>query len=234
VVLQACLNGNRSRLEHEGVPITPDQLASDARSCRSAGARSLHFHPRDENGLETLEPGACAEALRAVRRVVTTAELGLSTGIWIEGTAAATRAAVESWHELPDLVSVNLSEDGALELIELAMGRGIDVEAGLATVADAEKLVASQLAVRCSRALVEVELEDPAEAVALAAEIERVVYSTGLEQLHHGIGAATWDVLEAARDRRHSIRVGLEDTLVMPDGSRARSNARLVRAAAAL
>jgi len=234
VVLQACLNGTRSRLEHEAVPITPAQLATDARACRSAGARSMHFHPRDENGIETLDPGICAEALRAVRSVVATAELGLSTGIWIEGSATATRAAVESWHELPDMVSVNLSEDGALELIELALRRGIEVEAGLASVADAEKLVESEFAVRCRRALVEVEGDDSASAVALAGEIERVVYPTGIEQLHHGIGGATWAVLEAARDRRHSIRVGLEDTLVMPDGSTARSNARLVRAAASL
>ena len=41
-------------------------------------------------------------------------------------------------------------------------------------------------------------------------------------------------MLEAAITAGHDIRVGLEDTLVLPDGNRARDNAELVAAAAAM
>ena len=52
--------------------------------------------------------------------------------------------------------------------------------------------------------------------------------------MHHGFGVATWDVLRRAKARGHGWRVGLEDTLVLPDGRPAASNAELVSAALAL
>jgi uncharacterized protein (DUF849 family) len=53
-------------------------------------------------------------------------------------------------------------------------------------------------------------------------------------RLHHGYGAATWAVLAAAVERGRDIRVGLEDTLELPDGSTASGNGELVAAAARL
>jgi len=43
--------------------------------------------------------------------------------------------------------------------------------------------------------------------------------------------AATWPLLEAALDRGLDVRIGLEDTLRLPDGSLAPDNAALVAAA---
>jgi uncharacterized protein (DUF849 family) len=47
-------------------------------------------------------------------------------------------------------------------------------------------------------------------------------------------GAATWAVLRAAVARGRDIRVGLEDTTVLPDGRAANGNRELVEAAVAL
>ena len=64
MVLQACLNGDRDA----GVPRTPDELAAEARACIAAGAASIHVHPRDAHGDETLEPRAHRRrAARAAR-----------------------------------------------------------------------------------------------------------------------------------------------------------------------
>ncbi len=63
MVLQACLNGDRET----GVPRTPEELAADARACVAAGAVSLHVHPRDQDGHETLDPVHIAAAVRAMR-----------------------------------------------------------------------------------------------------------------------------------------------------------------------
>ena len=52
-----------------------------------------------------------------------------------------------------------------------------------------------------------------------------------LPQLHHGNDHTTWAVLDAAVRREREIRVGLEDTLWLPDARRAGSNAELVAAA---
>jgi uncharacterized protein (DUF849 family) len=50
-------------------------------------------------------------------------------------------------------------------------------------------------------------------------------------QLHHGEGLTTWAVIDAAAARGHDVRIGLEDTSVLPDGTPARSNEELVREA---
>ena len=63
MVLQACLNGDRET----GVPRTPEELAAAARACVAAGAVSLHAHPRDRDGHETLDPAHIAAAVRALR-----------------------------------------------------------------------------------------------------------------------------------------------------------------------
>ena len=66
MVLQACLNGDRET----GVPRTAEELAAEAKACVAAGVVSLHVHPRDGDGHETLEPGHIAAAIRALRAAV--------------------------------------------------------------------------------------------------------------------------------------------------------------------
>ncbi|WP_346540125.1 3-keto-5-aminohexanoate cleavage protein [Micromonospora sp. DPT] len=52
--------------------------------------------------------------------------------------------------------------------------------------------------------------------------------------LLHGEGAAAWPVLAEAVRRGLDTRIGLEDTLGLPDGAPASDNAALVAAARAL
>ncbi|HTE53436.1 MAG TPA: 3-keto-5-aminohexanoate cleavage protein [Kofleriaceae bacterium] len=236
ILIKACLNGARRREEHSAVPISPDELARDAAAAVAAGAGALHFHPRDAAGVETLEAEPCAAALAAVRAACPGIPVGLSTGAWIASGAERERL-VSSWQVLPDFVSVNLIEDGAVELCRLLQARGLGVEAGLTTLADVEVLRQSGLARAMCRLLIEVEPEDPEEAVALAAAIDDALepFATDTNRrLHHGTGPATWPVLRAAAASRRDIRVGLEDTLWLPDATLAPDNASLVAAAVQL
>jgi hypothetical protein len=50
----------------------------------------------------------------------------------------------------------------------------------------------------------------------------------GRPVLLHGEEGGTWPVLRLAGRLGPATRIGLEDTLVLPDGQRAMSNARLV------
>ena len=226
-MLQAALNGARRPDEHPALPLTPEQLAADARAVVAEGARSLHLHVRDASGAESLEPADVAAALRAVRAAAPGIEVSLSTGLWIAGHRRTDLIA--AWTELPDLVSLNLSEDGWPELWALLADRGIGIEAGLATTGDADALVDSGL--RHARVLVEIDDEQAGDdaAVAAAAAIEDRLAGMG-PQLHHGMGPATWAVIAAARD--HDTRIGLEDVLTLPGGAPAPGNAALVAYAA--
>jgi uncharacterized protein (DUF849 family) len=226
-VLQAALNGARSPDEHPALPVTPDQLAADARSVVDEGSRSLHFHPRDAASAESLAPADVAAALRAVRSAVPGIEVSLSTGLWIAGHRRL--ELIAGWTELPELASINLSEPGWQELATLVTGRGIGIEAGLGSTSDAEALVASAL--RPARVLVEIDDEtlDGRSAAAAADAIEARLEGFAAPRLHHGVGPATWAVIEAAGP--HDTRIGLEDVLTLPGGDQAPGNASLVAAA---
>jgi uncharacterized protein (DUF849 family) len=233
MLIKACLNGSRRAEEHEALPLSPAALANDALQCRQAGAGAVHIHPRGMGGRETLEPDACAAAIEAIRELSPGLPIGLTTGLWITGSSPQRLALIERWTVLPDFASVNFSEDGTDELCTLLVARRIQIEAGIGSVADARAFVDSGFVERCLRVLVEVEpgASDPIRA---AAVIGRVLEGSGirLPRVQHGHDSAAWPLLEDALSHGYDVRIGLEDTLLLPDGSRARRNADLVAAAA--
>ena len=230
-LLAVALNGSR---RHPHAPRTPADLAEAARSSVEAGAEVLHLHAFDETGVETLAAEPCAAALAAVRAVCPSVPISLSTAAAIEPDPHRRRALVAEWMVLPDLVTANQGEAGIGELCTDLIARGVGIEAGLLSLADAEAFVRSGLAGSCVRVLVEPLDADPRDAVAHAAAMEEILdrAGIGLEQVHHGDGVASWAVNERALGRGHGIRTGLEDTPVLPDGRPAPDNAALVRAAA--
>jgi uncharacterized protein (DUF849 family) len=231
-LLQAALNGAR---EHPAAPRTPAQLAVEGRAAAQAGAQVLHLHPYAK-GRETFEAEPCAAALRAVRASCPGIPISLSTSADIEPDPERRLALVAAWTELPELVTANQGEDGIGELCELLVERGIGIEAGLLSLADARTFTASGIAPRCVRAMIEPLDADPDDAVAHAAAMEDALAAAGLqlEQVHHGDGIASWAVNRRAAARGHGIRTGLEDAPVLPDGRTASGNGELVAAAAAL
>ena len=202
-MIQACLNGTRTREDHPAVPITPEEVARDAAACVAAGAASVHVHPRDADGRETLEVDDTVRALRAELDV----EISVTTGAWIPGDRLA---AIAAWRELPDVASVNVSEDGWRDVCEALLARGVHIELGLASVADAERFLDDPVWVH--RVLVEVPQRDEDEAVAAAIEIDAMF--PGYPRLWHGEEAATFAVVWEGGDRGRDVRIGLEDVLV--------------------
>ena len=235
--LKACLNGGRSRDEHPAIPRTPGELATEAAAAVEAGARVLHLHPYDDaEEAETLAAAPCAAALRAVRAACPGVPISQSTSAEIEPDPRRRLELVAGWTELPELVTANQGEPGIVALCDHLIALGVGIEVGLLALEDAHAFIASGLAGRCVRVLLEPLDAEPDSAVAHAAAMEQVLAGAGigLEQVHHGLGRATWHVMERAIGRGHGIRVGLEDTTVLPDGRRPAGNAELVRAAAGM
>jgi len=233
MIVQACLNGARPAGYHPALPRTPAAIAHDAAACVAAGAAELHIHPRGADGRETLAPAVIDATVLAVRRACPGSLMGISTGAWIERYPDRTLASIAGWRELPDHASVNFSEPAAPAVMERLLRLGINVEAGLASVADAERLVALGLAPHALRILIEIADQDEAEALAVAAGIRAVLARAGLRRpvLLHGFDATVWQFVALAAKERLSTRVGLEDGCLLPDGTMAADNAALIDAA---
>lgn len=234
--LTAAINGASAPGTHPGLPVTPDELAAAARSALAAGADAIHLHVRDASGAESLAGGDVAAVLAAVRTTCQETPIGVSTGAWAVPDPAARLRAIESWQVLPDFASVNFHEARAFEVAELLLSRGVGVEAGLWHLAAADLLVASGLAPRCLRMLIEPMQPDVesalANAAAIAAALDRARVDSA--RLLHGTGPTTWPLLRAAAARGLAMRVGLEDVFELPDGAIAPDNAALVTAARAI
>ena len=201
----------------------------------AAGAAELHLHVRGPDGAESLAPEAVDATVAALRARLPGTLIGISTGAWIEKDEDRRLAMIAGWSELPDHASVNLGEAGAPAVIERLHRRGIGAEAGLASAADAERLVRLGLGALTLRVLVEIEEQALDEAMAAADAILAVLARAGLRKpvLLHGFDATVWPFVERAARQGFSTRVGLEDGFALPDKTATPSNAALVAAAAA-
>lgn len=229
-LIQAAINGTRTP-EHPAIPVTPAQQAREAAAAVLAGAGAVHVHARRPDERESLDPDDVARALEAIRAACPGIPVGVSTGAWIVSDPGKRLALMRAWEVQPDFASVNLSEKGALDLIRLLLSRGVGVEAGIWNASSARTLTESGLADQCLRILLE-PAEAAGDAQANLAAIQAVLGPVRRPILLHGIGASAWGLVELAAKRGFDTRTGFEDTLTLPDGSRAESNADLVTAAA--
>jgi len=231
--VQVALNGAGS---HPRMPRTPAEIAADAERSVARGATSVHLHAYDDDGRETLAEHAVSRTLRAVRERCPGVPLNMTTFADIEPDPRRRHELVTGWTVLPDLVPANQGEDGIDDLVTALAGRGVGIEACLLSVDDARRLVGRGSWSQFERVFLEPTETDVDAAVGTAAAMEQVLADAGceLEQVHHGVGAATWAVVSRAAARGHGVRVGLEDTDVLPDGRPAEDNAALVAAAVEL
>lgn len=234
MIIQACLNGARPAGYHPALPLTKEVMVTDALACVAAGAGELHIHPRGANGKESL--AEVDELVGDIRRACPGTLVGVSTGAWIENDVKSTRERVNAWSIIPDYASVNLSEVDAPAIFSLLEAKGVGIEAGLATVKDAERFVTLPERNKVFRILMEIEEQDLNQAETTMEGIQAVLAEARVHRpiLLHGFDATVWHFVRKAREKRWSTRVGLEDGRMLEDQSIAESNAVLVAAAFAV
>ncbi|MGW0815248.1 3-keto-5-aminohexanoate cleavage protein [Streptomyces viridiviolaceus] len=232
-MVQVCLNGARGAVDGAMVPLSPEALADSAARAVAAGATDVHVHPKTPCGRDTLSPRVLAATVEAIRaRVPASVPVGVTTGAWSEPGPAARLDRIRSWTVLPDHASVNWHEPGAEEVAAALIDRGVGVEAGIWSGTDgAARFARSPLGPRVLRVLAEVTDTDATTAGASArALLADLGTAHGRPLLLHGEEGGAWPVLRLAGSLGLATRIGLEDTLLLPDGHRAGSNAELVTA----
>lgn len=234
MIIQAALNGARRRDYNRAVPHLLEEVSEDAAAAIAAGANEFHAHVYADVDRESLEPIAVANWVTAIRSAAPGAFVGISTGAWIENNDARLLDYISRWTVLPDHASVNLGETAALDVIRALHARGVGIEAGLSTVADAIRLRESGLAPLVLRMLVEVDIQDLELAMGEADKIVEVLEALPSPKpiLMHGFDNTAWPFLQRAIADNYSLRIGLEDTRVLPNGpATIRNNIELIRCA---
>ena len=242
-MLQVTPNGPWGKDVHPNMPVTTDELLADLRECFRAGATGVHLHVRDRAGAESLDPVVVNECVRRVRQVSADegveVEVGLTTGAWIVPGLADRIAMLREWEGV-DCATVNLSEPGFDEVMQAMLDVGVGIDVGLWAPVEMERLLESGMLPLAQRVSIEL---DPGEPYFLAGPPERPAQEVNdaldaagsvCPRLTHGMDDWTWPLVEDAFRRGHDTRVGFEDSVLLPDGRRADSNAELVGAAVAL
>lgn len=147
--------GRRTKTDHPAIPLTPAELARTAAECLEAGAAMIHVHVRRADGRHLLDADAYDAAIKAIR-----AEVGDRMVIQITTEALGIYTPAEQIAVL----KAARPEAASLALRELAPDD------------DAEPAFAEALEwMKRESVSPQIILYDPAEAVRLAAMIERGV-----------------------------------------------------------
>jgi uncharacterized protein (DUF849 family) len=226
----ASLNGERPFSEHPRIPKDGPALAVDAKLAVRAGANVIHAHSRSAEGAQVLNAAAVRETVLLLNAAVPGIPISLSTSARAEPDPDRLVSLISSWDVLPDLATVDLWQEGWLGLIEVLLGAGVGVEIGLSTGEEAERFMHTEYSSQIVRVMLEPMEEDPLAALASAAAARKVVADGGYRGpfLLHGWNTTAWPVLRYAIEAQCDIRIGLEDTLILPDGRVASGNDELV------
>jgi uncharacterized protein (DUF849 family) len=228
---------------HPAIPVTLAEVLVDLRECFQAGAGGVHLHVRDGAGAETLDPAlvneTCGRVRDAAHELGVSVEIGLTTGEWIESDLAERIAMIREWQGV-DCATVNLSEAGFEQVMAAMLHVGIGIDVGLWAPQEVDRLVRSGLLPLAQRVSIELDPGEPyflqGEPAQLAHHVNDLLDEAGstCPRLTHGMNEWAWPLVRDAFGRGHDTRVGFEDSVLLPDGTTAGSNAELVKAAIAL
>ena len=252
ILIVAALNGWRERKIAKKVPYTPSEIAKEAKRAVDAGAGVVHVHARAADGAAVFDL-TLDDVLAAIRDVVDV-PISVTTQRGRQTSLGTITALFDVLREAPDLATVNFQPPGAelpahreeaRQIIDACERAGVRPEPGinsLEAVADVEALYEDGLLAQAP--WLHLELGGTANQTEFGMagtprNLLRLVDSLAgtlgqLRWVAHGEGTANPAICATAAALGGHVRVGLEDTPLLPDGTPAQSNAELVELAVAL
>lgn len=229
-MIQIAINGNRKEVF---VPKTKEAIVESAISAIEKGAQSIHFHPRDDKGNETLKGKFVDTQIVELRTKSKNIPIGISTGEWIEPNLNKRLEQIRSWKNPPDFVSINYDELGFEKVTELISDKGIQIEAGLSNLESAKNFINNSKKGNFLRVLIEPQEQTLELALETVSKIENQIKKAGIKLpfLLHGVDKTCWDLCKLAIEKKYQTRIGFEDTLTLPNGENAKTNMELVEQA---
>jgi uncharacterized protein (DUF849 family) len=259
-VITCALTGVLTDPQQHPVPVTPEQMAKEARRARDAGASVVHVHFRNqEPGLGRLpswDPNVAQAICDAIRAEAPDLILNLSTGVVgpdisgpvaclerVKPELAALNAgslnylklrANNEWAWPPMLFDNPVEKIEAFEKVMKAHGIVPECECFDTGIVRSVALFARKGMVPNPPHLslvMGVESGMPNKASWLPLLLEEMLPGTHWQVI--GIGRQeVWALHRACAELGGDLRTGLEDTFYLPDGAKASSNGELIEAMA--
>jgi len=109
IVTVALTGAVPTKERYKRLPVTPQQIATDALACEEAGASIVHIHMRDENGKPTQDRELFARTIQLIRHSSPELIICATTTSRGSGTISDRLAALQlDPSDLPDLASLTL------------------------------------------------------------------------------------------------------------------------------
>lgn len=252
LLIIAALNGTRSRDECPKLPLSLDALASEARRAVAAGAGMVHVHARREDGTPAFD--LVVDDIVAAIRAEVDVPISLSTQRTRQTSLGTVTALFSVLRELPDVgvVYVRPPEPDLpahreearqiLNALDRAGVRPAPVAGTLDGINDLAVLYQDSLLGRSPFLMLTfgASVSDAAEYTAgTPHNMLRLMDAAHSELAQFPIVASGRDeaspvVQAVAAAAGAHVRVGFEDSVTLPDGSPATSNAQLVELAVKL
>ncbi|MDX6538427.1 MAG: 3-keto-5-aminohexanoate cleavage enzyme [Gaiellales bacterium] len=252
ILIVAALNGNRDRKVAKKLPYTAGEIAKEAKRAVDAGAGVVHVHARRDDGGVAFDL-TFDEIVGAIRALVDV-PISITTQRTRQTSLGTVTALFDVLRELPELATVNVQppapglpahREEARQILESCERAGVAPEPGinaLEAIADVEALYEDGLLAQAPWLHLELGGAAGTAEQGLAGtprNLLRLVDALDgtlgqLRWIAHGEGVATSAVCATAAALGGHVRVGLEDSALLPDGTPAASNAELVELAVAL
>lgn len=252
ILIVAALNGRRDRKVASKLPYTPAEIAREAKRAVEAGAGVVHVHARRDDGGSAFD--LTFDEIVAGIRAAVDVPISITTQRTRQTSLGTITALFDVLRELPELATVNVQppapdlpahREEARQILEACERAGVAPEPGINTfeaIADVEALYEDGLLAQAPWVHLELGGAAGTSEQGLAGtprNLLRLVDALDgtlgqLRWIAHAEGTATAAVCATGAALGGHLRVGLEDSALLPDGTPAASNAELVELAVAL
>ncbi len=252
MLIVAALNGMRSRLECPKLPISADELATEAKRAVDAGAGVIHVHVRRKDGLPAFDL-VIDDVVAAIR-----GKVDVPISISTQRTRATSLGTVTALFDVlrapPDLATVGVRppepdqpahREEARQILEACERAGVrpqPVVIGVDSLGDFETLYNDSLLSKAPYIVAELGPSDGHGSGRMAGTPHNVLRLADacnatfprFDVVMSGEDEASPIAQAVAAAAGHHVRCGFQDSSTLPDGGEAASNAELVEIAARL
>ena len=166
------MNGDRSKFDTPYVPITINEYLEEIEWFISKGINVFHIHFRDLTGNESLEQLIIEPQFMHLKKIFPSCKIGIGTPLQHGMTSEKREQLISQWTWSPDFVSLNLSEEGSIELSKILNSKQIPIEYGIFSMLDALTFEKFDLQKNAYRVLIEIfDMDTAEEAVKAAHEL---------------------------------------------------------------